>query len=127
MFTGIHHPGYIVENLDDTIAFYENTLGGKCIKRGTPSATGRNAFVQVGDVLMELVEPADKSRLGGRHGQVLDHIGYIVPDIQKAAAELKAKGVRFATPEPTTSIIGVKIWYLDTADTQGTRIHLTQV
>jgi methylmalonyl-CoA/ethylmalonyl-CoA epimerase len=126
MFTDIHHPGYLVEDLDASIEMYEKVFGGTCIKRGSTS-TGRNCFVQIGEVLIELIEPADKSKIAGRGGQVIDHIGYVVPDIYKAAAELKAKGYRFASPEPLTSIVGVKIWYLDTDDTQGTRIHLTQV
>ncbi len=126
MFTDIHHPGYLVENLDATIEMYEKTFGATVPARGS-SASGRNAFVKIGEVLIEIIEPNDKSRIAGRGGQVIDHIGYVVPDIEKAAAELKAKGVKFATPAPITSIIGVKIWYLDTADTQGTRIHLTQV
>jgi len=126
MFTDIHHPGYLVQDLDEAIAFYERAFGATVLKRGQAGATGRNAFVQVGEVPIELIEPADKSRIAGRGGQVIDHIGYLVPDIEKAGAELKAKGIRLATEKPVTSIIGVKIWYLDAADALGTRIHLTQ-
>jgi methylmalonyl-CoA/ethylmalonyl-CoA epimerase len=127
MFTDIHHAGYLVEDLDASIEMYEKVFGGSCIKRGHAGTTGRNGFVQIGEVLIELIEPADTTRIAGRGGQVIDHIGYVVPDIYQAAAELKAKGYRFATPEPRESIVGVKIWYLETDDTQGTRIHLTQV
>jgi methylmalonyl-CoA/ethylmalonyl-CoA epimerase len=126
MFTDIHHAGYLVQDLDASIDMYEKVFGGSCIKRGsTPS--GRNCFVQIGEILIELIEPADKTAIAGRGGQIIDHIGYVVPDILKAGAELKAKGYRFASEQPRMSIIGVQIWYLDTDDTQGTRIHLTQV
>ncbi len=126
MFTDIHHAGYLVENLDSSIDMYEKVFGGRCIKRGE-TATGRNCFVQIGEILIELIEPADKSRIVGRGGQVIDHIGYIVPDIMKAGQEMMARGIKFESPEPRTSIVGVKIWYIDAAHTQGSRIHLTQV
>ena len=127
MFTDIHHPGYLVQDLEEAIAFYERTFGGKVLKRGQSSDGGRNAFVQNDDTLIEIIEPADKSRLAGRGGQVLDHIGYTVPDIDRAVTELKAKGVRFVTEKPIINIMGWRLIYLDPADAMGARIHLTQV
>ncbi len=126
MFTDIHHAGYLVQDLDSSIKMYEDVFGGKCIKRGE-SGSGRNCFVQIGEILIELIEPADKSRIAGRGGQVIDHIGYVVPDIMKAGQEMMARGIKFESPEPRMSIVGVKIWYIDPAFTQGSRIHLTEV
>ncbi|MCL5027238.1 MAG: VOC family protein [Chloroflexi bacterium] len=127
MFTDIHHPGYLVASLEEAISFYEHTFGGTCESQGTSADGGRNAFIKVGEAFIEIVEPVDKGRLAGRGRQVIDHIGYVVPDIDKAVAELKAKGIRFAEAQPRTNIMGWRLIYLDTADTMGARIHLTQV
>ena len=36
MFTDIHHPGYLVQNLDEAIAFYERTFGAAEPEKTTP-------------------------------------------------------------------------------------------
>ncbi len=125
MFNRIHHPGYLVQNLDDTVAWYEKAFGGKVIGGGA-SGTGRNAFVQMGNAIVELIEPADKTAIAGKGGQVLDHIGYEVDDIEKAMEGFTAKGMSFAAGGIRTNVMGWKLIYFDTKDTQGTRIHITQ-
>lgn len=126
MFTDIHHAGYFVQDLNEAVAMYERVFGGRCVKRGS-AAAGPNAFVMVGETYIELIEPVDKSRIPGHMAQMLEHIGYLVPDIRQAMADLKARGVRLASEEPITNIMGWKLMFLDTADTMGTRIHLTEV
>ena len=124
MLGTIYHTGYLTDDLDRAIAFYEKTFGGKVLSRA-PYDKGEMAFVKAGDSEVELIAPADKGRLGGRTGLILDHVGYFVADLDKAMAELKKKGAKFVG-EPSVSAVGYRIIYLNAESTLGTRIHLTQ-
>jgi len=125
MFSKIQHVGYLVEDLDTAVEWYSRTFGGKRTGGGAAGA-GKVAFVQIGDVEVELIEPVDKSGLTGRANQVFHHVGYVVEDLDKAVAEFKARGYKFATAEPMVNIAGYRLIFFDMSSTKGTRIHLTE-
>lgn len=128
MFTGIYHVGYWTDDIRAAIAFYQTTLGAELFQESLgPDGVTKMAFLHVGDTDVELIEPADKSVLGGQTGIIIHHVGYLVPDIEAAMADLKAKGVTFQTEAPYTTPTGARIIYLDTASTNGARMHLTQI
>lgn len=122
----VYHAGYLTDDIDKSIAYYKAMFGGKLVKQLTAADGVKIAYVQVGDSEVELIQPADKSKLNGRTGLVIDHIGYFVPDIDKAIAELKARGIGFATAEPVVSALGYRMIYIDAASTMGASIHLTE-
>jgi len=127
MFTGVHHVGYLVSDLDETIKRYEELYGGKVELRFYNEKTkSKIAFVASGDTRVELMEPDDKSLLGGSKDQVIHHVGYLVPDIEKAMAELRARGARFIDEKPSTNALGWKIAYFDGGPMLGVRQHLSQ-
>ena len=125
MFSKIQHAGYLVEDVEAAAAWYEKTFGGKRTGGGS-AAMGKLAFIRMGDVEVELIEPADRSRLTGRGDHVFDHIGYVVEDLDKAVADYKAKGYTFATTEPMVNVAGYRLIFFDTSCTNGARIHLTE-
>ena len=125
MFSKIHHAGYHVEDIDAAVAWYEKTFGGVRTGGGT-AAAGKLAFVRMWNAEVELIEPVDRSKLTGRGDHVLDHLGYVVDDLDKAVADYKAKGYKFATEEPWNNAAGYRLIFFDTSDTNGTRIHLTE-
>lgn len=127
MFTDIYHTGYLTDDIGQAIDLLRRTFGGTIIADRPASDGGRLAYVKVGSAEVELIEPADKSRLGGRTGLVLDHVGYTVADIDQAIAELAGKGVRFQTAKPTINAVGQRMIYLDLATTGGSKMHLTEV
>ena len=57
MFTDFHHVSYQVSDLDDSIKSYYETFGGHEIGRGTVPGLGEVAFVQVGNVEVEFIQP----------------------------------------------------------------------
>jgi methylmalonyl-CoA/ethylmalonyl-CoA epimerase len=120
----VYHTGYLTDDLDRAIAFYEKTFGGRVLSR-VPHVRGEVAFVRAGGFEVELIAPVDKARLAGRTGLVLDHVGYFVPDLDRAMAELKKKGAKFAG-EPSLSSGGYRMVFLDAESSLGTRIHLTE-
>ena len=125
MFSKVQHVGYLVENLDEAVAWYETTFGGKSIPGGTVP-TGKIAYVRMGDVEVELIEPPDKAELAGKGDHVFHHVGYVVDDLDKSVADFKAKSYRFDPPEPHLNPIGNRLIHFDPLSMKGRRIHLTQ-
>jgi methylmalonyl-CoA/ethylmalonyl-CoA epimerase len=127
MFKGVHHIGYYVSDLDVTIKSYQDLYGGVVELRYRNEATKQEqAFVRSGSSRVELMCPDDKTKLGGKTGQVLAHVGYEVDDIEAAMDELRAKGVRFIDQKPVTNPIGWKLAYFDGGECMGVQQHLTQ-
>lgn len=123
----IVHAGYLVEDVDQAVAWYEKSFGGAAVGGiGTSRSGGRQAFVNFGQVQVELIEAKDPKNRGGKPC-VMDHVGYVAPDIRAAIAECNRRGLRFAAPEPNTNRIGQTLLYLDTASSMGSRMHLTQL
>ena len=122
----IVHAGYLVEDLDSTIAWYTDKLGGVHVGGGATANGGRNAFVNFAKVQVELIEPGDKNTLGGKV-QTMDHVGYAVADINSAMLQCQDRGIRFVGDAPRTNSIGQQVLYFDTATSRGSRMHLTQL
>jgi catechol 2,3-dioxygenase-like lactoylglutathione lyase family enzyme len=125
---GIYHVAYLTDDIAAAIQFYQNVFGAQLIKESLSDRGTKMAFLHVGQQDVELLEPADKSELGGQKGLILDHVGYVVPDIRAAMAELRGRGIAFETEEPLTSPhMVVQVVYLTRESARGTVIHLVQV
>ena len=126
MFSDIHHVSYLVPDLDAAIQSYAETLGAMVTGRGAVPNLGEVAFLQVGEVEVEFIEPDDPATLeGGRGAWVVHHMAYAVDDLDRVVAEHRERGYRFLTEEPFTNFMGYRLIYFDPADTGGCRVHLT--
>ncbi len=125
MLGTVYHTGYLTDDADRAVEFYRTTFGGQVIRQTTGPTGDKMVFLKIGGSEVEVIEPADRSRLGGRTGLIIDHVGYYVEDFDRAMSELAAKGIRFATPAPTGGP-GHRMIYLDAATTLGTRIHINE-
>ena len=126
MFSDIHHVSYLVPDLDAAIQSYAETLGAMVTGRGPVPNLGEVAFLQVGEVEVEFIEPDDPATLeGGRGAWVVHHMAYAVDDLDRVVAEHRERGYRFLTEEPFTNFMGYRLIYFDPADTGGCRVHLT--
>jgi catechol 2,3-dioxygenase-like lactoylglutathione lyase family enzyme len=110
----VHHTAIIVKNLDRSIYFYHDLLGlefsnepspwfeGPELEKGVnvPGAKLRQVSLWVGkNSTLELIEyanrpagndtPIQQNYLGAMH------MAFLVPDVEKACAELTAKGINF--------------------------------
>ncbi len=132
MFDTIQHIGYLTGDLDKAVAWFVrafgavNAGGGALADGPVVPGGGRNAFVRFGGVEAELMQPADTRALP-KDTLVMHHVGYVVADIAKAAAQAKAKGLSFLSETPFTNPVGQQVHYFDPAMTHGVLIHLTQV
>ena len=121
----IVHAGYLVNHLEDAIAWYVDKLGGTHLGGGASRRGGRNAFVNFGQVQVELIEPQDPASLGPAHR--MDHVGYVALDIEAAITDCRARGFQFVADTPNTNSVGQQVLYFETDSTKGSRMHLTQL
>ncbi|MBM3223858.1 MAG: hypothetical protein FJZ47_08670 [Candidatus Tectomicrobia bacterium] len=121
----IIHAGYLVRHVPEAIAWYVEKFDGVHVGGGASRRGGRNAFVNFGQVQVELIEPHDPSTMG--HDHVMDHVGYVTQDISVGIAQCSCRGLHFVADAPNTNSIGQQVLYLDTAISMGSRMHLTQL
>ena len=123
----ILHAGYLVDDVEEAVAWYETKFGGVAVGGIGASRRGaRNAYVNFGQVQVELIEALDKSELDGQTC-IMDHVGYTVPDIKASIADCRHRGFLFAADEPNTNRVDQTLLYFDPATTMGSRMHLTQL
>ncbi len=122
----IIHAGYLVKDLDAAIDWYVQRFSGTHVGGGASRRGGRNAFVNFGQVQVELIEPGDPASLPGE-GHVMDHVGYVVGDIPACMGDCQHRGLRFVADAPNTNSIGQQVLYFDTDTSLGSRMHLTRL
>jgi catechol 2,3-dioxygenase-like lactoylglutathione lyase family enzyme len=134
-FTGVHHTGIIVKNLDRSIYFYRDVLGLPILTEpspwfsgpelatgvGVPGGSLRQCNLQAGTGVLELLEygnrPADNTEVQPQNRLGAMHIALKVDDLAATVAELRAKGIDFLS-EPNVVDEGVLagwrwIYFLD--------------
>lgn len=123
----IDHIGIAVRDLDKSITFYKNILGGKLLDRYRSDAKGVESEIAIFDMngnQIELLAPTNNTtspiaRFIKQKGKGVHHIAYRVNNLDDALSELKQQGIR--TLENTLRINkhGRRLIYLNPADTEG--------
>ena len=94
---GFHHIHLSATDPAATLAWYQDVFGGE-----PASLKGQLDGLRFGDVWVLVSEHGDGTPATTR-GRALDHIGFVVPDLDAAAADMRRKGVVFqeepAVPE----------------------------
>ena len=131
MVTKVDHIGIAVSSIEDSLKLYGEVLGVKL--NGTETVAEQKvkvAFLPLGDTEIELLESTAPdgpiARFIETKGQGIQHIALRVPDIVKALAECKAKGIRLIDEEPRYGAGGAKIAFLHPKSTNGVLIELCQ-
>ena len=125
MIQHIDHLGIAVRSLDESIPFYEKSLGLKCEHREeVPSQKVRTAFFHCGDVHIELLEPTapdspiakylEKNPHGGIH-----HIAYATDNIEAQLQQAKEAGTQLIHETPIDGAGGKLVAFLHPKSTFG--------
>ena len=90
MVESLHHVHIFASDIDATIAWWRDMLGGKLVYDGV-LAGSRNVFMRIGSGGLHLYDqpPRDEGR-GAVH-----HIGIRSDDLRALVARMKAQGVAF--------------------------------
>lgn len=131
VFTRIDHIGIAVEDLDASIALYEQTYDLKLVHRETIEEQGVEAvLLDVGENHIELIAPLGPdtgvAKFIAKKGAGIHHIAYQVDDIDAEIARLKGEGITFIDQEARTGIRGSRIAFLHPKSTAGVLTELTE-
>jgi methylmalonyl-CoA/ethylmalonyl-CoA epimerase len=126
----IDHIGIAVQNLDETISFYEDVLGLEKTAVETVEGQGvRVAFFNIGESKFELLEPLTDESPIARHikkrGEGIQHIAINVDGLESKVAEMRKKGIRFIG-EISSGAEGKKIIFVHPVSTSGLLLELCE-
>ena len=122
--THIEHIGIAVNNLDESIKFYENILGLKCysVEEVTDQKV-KTAFFMVGQTKIELLESTDSEGPIGKFiekkGEGIHHLAYAVSDLPAALDHVRSNDIRLIDEKPRKGAEGLNIAFLHPKSTYG--------
>ena len=127
----IEHIGIAVENLNESIAWYENVLGLKCYAiEEVAEQKVKTAFFMLGDTKIELLESTDPEgpigKFVAKKGAGVHHIAYAVKDLEHRLQEMQEKGVELIDKTPRKGAEGLHIAFLHPKSTGGVLTELCE-
>ena len=127
----VDHIGIAVKDLDETVKFYEETLGIKCT--GTEVVEEQKvkvAFMPLGDCELEFLESTAPdgpvAKFIDKNGEGIQHIALRVDDIEAALKEMEEKGIRMIDAQPRYGAGNAKIAFMHPKATKGILLELSQ-
>jgi len=113
----IEHIGIAVKNLEESIKFYENTLGLKCYYiEEVKDQKVKTAFFLIGQTKIELLESTESEGPIGKFiekkGEGIHHIAFAVENIEDSLKEIEEKGVQLIDKTPRKGAEGLDIAFL---------------
>tara|TARA_R110000868_G_scaffold720_5_gene5267 strand:- start:12915 stop:13322 length:408 start_codon:yes stop_codon:yes gene_type:complete len=125
----IEHIGIAVENLDESIKYYEDVLGMTCYSiEEVVDQKVKTAFFLVGGTKIELLESTSPDGPIGKYiskkGQGLHHIAFAVNNATEALKLAEERGVALIDKESRKGAEGLNIGFLHPKATQGVLTEL---
>ncbi|MEI8201479.1 MAG: methylmalonyl-CoA epimerase [Bacteroidota bacterium] len=120
----IEHIGIAVNNLSESIQYYENILGLTCYSvEEVKDQRVKTAFFMVGQTKIELLESTDPEGPIGKFiekkGEGVHHLAFAVNHIEEALSEIEGKGVQLIDKTPRKGAEGLSIAFLHPKSTKG--------
>jgi methylmalonyl-CoA/ethylmalonyl-CoA epimerase len=131
MLSAIDHVGVAVENIDDALTLYNESLGMTVVHRETVTEQGVEAvLLDVGDAHIELLQPLGPDTAVGRflsrRGPGLHHVAYRVASVEQTLGDLARAGFRLIDEQPRTGIRGSRVAFIHPACTGGVLTEIVQ-
>lgn len=125
----VDHIGIAVKNLDERVTYYTEVLGFKLLKiEEVPTQHARVAFIDAGNVHLELLEPTSEKGAIYSHiqkrGEGIQHVAFAVSNIRERMQELREKGVRLLSEEPIIGAGGTEAAFIHPKDSFGVLYEL---
>lgn len=127
----VDHIGIAVRNLEDVIPYYTETLGCPLLKiEEVASQKVRVAFIDAGNIKLELLEPMDESspisKFMDKRGEGIHHIAFGVENIDQRMAELREKGVQLLSEAAKPGAGGALVAFLHPKSSNGVLYELCE-
>jgi len=124
----IDHIAIAVKDLDTAVDTFTENFGFPISRKGAvPALNIERAFLDIGDASLELFQPTDDQNPGTKflneRGEGMYLLSLEVDDLQKAADELAAKGIKVsvqALPD------GMKLGFVSPKNAHGVLLQLIQ-
>jgi methylmalonyl-CoA/ethylmalonyl-CoA epimerase len=128
----INHIAIVVDEIEDALRFWRDALGLKVARvEDVPDQDSVVAFLPVGNMEIELVEPAsDESGIArylNKRGPGIHHICLEVDDIKASLESLKASDVHLINSEPVIGTSGKMFAFIHPESTHGVLIELYEL
>jgi methylmalonyl-CoA epimerase len=127
----LDHVGVAVADLAAARALYEQVLGLEVTHEEVIEDQGvHELLLSAGDAFVQLVAPLSPDtpvgRFLARRGEGVHHVGYAVPDLADALADLRGQGVEVIEPAPRIGSGGTTIAFLHPKSMGGVLVELVQ-
>ena len=127
----LDHVGIAVTDLAAARALYEQVLGLEVTHEEVITEQGvHELLLRAGDAFVQLVAPLDPDTPVGRflvrRGEGLHHVGYAVPDVAAAVADLRTQGFEVIDPAPRIGSGGSTIAFIHPKSMQGVLVELVE-
>ena len=127
----LDHVGIAVTDLAAARALYEQVLGLEVTHEEVITEQGvHELLLRAGEAYVQLVAPlAPDSPVGrflAKRGEGVHHVGYAVPDVAAALAELRTQGFEVIDPAPRVGSGGTTIAFLHPKSMQGVLVELVE-
>lgn len=136
LVTKVRHLGVIVDDVKTSVELYKKIydIEDKDIKIVPPyddaAAETRFAFLPLGGMEFELIQPISENfkNFIGNPRQGINHIAFIVKDLQKAVELMQAKGVRLGhvTKNGILDMKRSRVAYFNPEDTGGLLVEFVE-
>ena len=133
LFTAIDHVGVAVRDLDEAIAFYENTYGMRLAHQEVNEEQGvREAMMAVSDSgsCIQLLAPLDEAstiaKFLDRSGPGIQQLAYRVADLDAVSATLRERGLRLLYDEPRRGTSDSRVNFIHPKDAGGILVELVE-
>jgi len=127
----LDHVGIAVKSLDETLKFYTDVLGLDLASvEIVEEQKVKVAFLPIGDTEVELLEStADDGPIAKyieRSGEGVQHLAFLVENIEEAIAEMQDKGMRMIDKMPRYGAGGAKIAFMHPKDSYRVLVELCE-
>jgi methylmalonyl-CoA/ethylmalonyl-CoA epimerase len=127
----LDHVGIAVTDLAAARTLYEQVLGLEVTHEEVITEQGvHELLLRAGDAFVQLVAPLDPDTPVGRflvrRGEGLHHVGYAVPDVAAAVADLRTQGFEVIDPAPRIGSGGSTIAFIHPKSMQGVLVELVE-
>ena len=130
--TKINHVAIVVEDLEDSLSFWRDSLGISLHEmRDVPAEKSLVAFLPLPGGEIELVQPTTLdsgiAKYLDKRGQGMHHICLEVDDIDAMLEQLKNKGVRLINEQARTGANGKRYAFVHPESASGVLVELYQL
>jgi methylmalonyl-CoA/ethylmalonyl-CoA epimerase len=127
----LDHVGIAVTDLAAARALYEGVLGLEVTHEEVIQDQGvHELLLRAGEAYVQLVAPLTPDSPVGRflakRGEGVHHVGYAVPDVAAAVADLRGQGFEVIQPAPRIGSGGTTIAFLHPKSMQGVLVELVE-